>query len=285
MILVAAACFGTLAIFGKLAEDVGLNTTTLLTYRFVFGTAFIWVGLLLWRRARLLPKRERRVALALGLLYASFTAFFFWGLLFVSAGVASLVFYTYPIYVYVFAVTLLNESLSRYKLAALVLALAGVGFIVSGDAAGVDALGVLLVGLAALGYAGYVVGNRAALGSIDADLLAGTAMLATTVSTLVGALLLGRLAVPAGADQWGIVLGIAAIGTALPIFLYVSGLDRIPASHASVLSTAEPVVTVSLGVVTLGESITPVLVMGGLLVLVGVVLVQLDVTRETETPG
>jgi drug/metabolite transporter (DMT)-like permease len=110
-------------------------------------------------------------------------------------------------------------------------------------------------------------------------------MLATTVSTLVGALLLGRLAVPAGADQWGIVLGIAAIGTALPIFLYVSGLDRIPASHASVLSTAEPVVTVSLGVVTLGESITPVLVMGGLLVLVGVVLVQLDVTRETETPG
>ena len=43
--------------------------------------------------------------------------------------------------------------------------------------------------------------------------------------------------------------------------------------------------TGALGVVTLGESITPVLVMGGLLVLVGVVLVQLDVTRETETPG
>ena len=283
MALVAAACFGTLAIFGKLAEAAGLDTTTLLTYRFVLATVFIWTGLVLWRRARILPKRKRRVAFALGFLYAAFSALFFWGLLFIPAGLTSLVFFTYPVYVYIFAVTLLDESLSPYKLGALVLALSGVALILGGDASNVDIVGVVLVLFAALGYAGYIVGNRAALATIGADVLAGTAMAATSVAFLVFGLGSGRLAIPTGVDQWLIILGIAAVGTAFPIFLYVSALARIPASHASVLGTGEPLVTVILGIALLGESLTPLLVVGGVLILVGVLAIQADVGVETKT--
>lgn len=53
MVLVASAGFGTLAIFGKFAARVGLNITTLLTFRFVIGTALLWVVLVQsehWRR-------------------------------------------------------------------------------------------------------------------------------------------------------------------------------------------------------------------------------------------
>ena len=282
MALVAAACFGTLAIFGKLAEEAGLDTTTLLTYRFVLATLFIWTGLVLWRRARILPKRKRRVAFALGFLYATFSALFFWGLLFIPAGLTSLVFFTYPVYVYIFAVTLLDESLSPYKLGALVLALSGVALIVGGDASNVDVFGVVLVLFAALGYAGYIVGNRAALATIGADVLAGTAMAATSVAFLAFGLGSGRLVIPTGTDQWLIILGIAAVGTAFPIFLYVSALARIPASHASVLGTGEPLVTVILGIALLGESLTPLLVVGGVLILVGVLVIQADVGVETK---
>lgn len=274
MILVAAAGFGTLAIFGKFAEDVGLNTTTLLTFRFLIATIAIWTGLVLWRRARLLPTSKRRTAIALGLVYAAFSALFFWGLLFIPAGIAGLAFYTYPIYVYVIAVLFLDELLTRRKLGALVLALSGVGFIVGGDAAGVDVFGVALVLGAALGYAIYITGNSAALDSIEADLLAGTAMLATTVAWVVFGGVSGRLFVPTGTDQWLVILGIAIVGTAVPIFLYVSGLDRIPASNASVLSTVEPVVTVLLGIALLGEQVTVVLAVGGILILGGVGLIQ-----------
>lgn len=278
--LVSAACFGTLAIFGKLAEDVGLDTTTLLVYRFLLGTVLIWLGLLLRGRARLLGGRKRRTALGLGLLYALFTACFFWGLLFIPAGLTSLVFYTYPAYVYVFAVLLLDESLSRYKLGALVVALGGVALIVGGDVDGVDTVGVGLVMLAALGIAGYIVGSRAALGSIDADVLAGTTLIATTVCFLVFALASGRLTTPVGVDQWLVVAGIASVGTALPLFLYLTALDRIQASHASVLGTAEPLVTVTLGIILLGEALTVLLAVGGTLVLAGVVVIQADVGSD-----
>lgn len=276
LVLVAAGCFGTLAIFGKVAEDIGINTITLLTYRFVIGSIFIWGGLFIWRRARILPPRARRFALALGILYAIFSWFFFWSLLYIPAGVASLVFFTYPVYVYVLSMVVLDEILTQRKVVALVLALAGIVLIVGGDPAGVNVVGVVLMMIAALGNALYIIGNRAALASIDADVLVGTAMISTAISFVAVGLVSGQLQLPTGGDQWAVIVGIAAIGTALPLFLYVSGLERIPASHASILGTAEPVVTVILGFLLLDEQLTVAILVGGVLILGGVLLIRAD---------
>lgn len=122
MVIVAAAGFGTLAIFGKFAEEAGVNTTTLLTFRFLVGTALLWLVLALWGRARLLSGRNLPAALVLGVVYAGFSLLFFWGLLYVPAGVAGVVFYTYPAVVYLLSVTFLDEGVSVRKLLALVLA-------------------------------------------------------------------------------------------------------------------------------------------------------------------
>jgi len=276
MVLAAAVGFGTLAIFGKFAEEAGVNTTTLLTFRFVIGAGMLWVGLAAWGRLQLPSGRNLYVALALGVLYAAFSAFFFWGLLYVPAGVAGIAFYTYPALVYVISIRFLGERLFPRKLLALVFALGGVALVTGGDTAGVDRFGVGLVVLAACGYAGYITGSRAAVAAIGPDVLAGTALVASALSFLGFGLLSGRLFVPAGSEQWMPILGTAILGTTLPLFLYVSGLERIEASRAAITSTAEPVVTVLLGIVLLGEAFTPSLVVGGALVLVGVVLIQTD---------
>ncbi|SDJ78265.1 Threonine/homoserine efflux transporter RhtA [Halovenus aranensis] len=274
--LVSAACFGTLAIFGKIATEVGLSTTTLLVFRFLVGAALLWAGLAVTGRATLLDRRESRAALALGVLYALFTGFYFWGLLFIPAGLTGLVFYTYPVYVYVLAVWLLDEPLSGRKVGALALALGGVGLIVGGDPDAVDFVGVALVLLAALGLAGYVVGSRAALATADSDAFSGTVLVGTAGAFLLFGGGTGRLTLPSGLDQWLVVLGIGAIGTAVPMFLYIAALDRIQASHASVLGTAEPLVTVVLGIVVLGEAPSWLLFVGGGLILAGVLIIQTD---------
>jgi drug/metabolite transporter (DMT)-like permease len=53
--------------------------------------------------------------------------------------------------------------------------------------------------------------------------------------------------------------------------LFTEGLARIQASRASVLGTSEPLSTVLLGVVFLGEALTLPVALGALLILVGVV--------------
>lgn len=276
MVLAAAVGFGTLAIFGKFAEDAGVNTTTLLVFRFLIGTAMLWVVLAAWGRARLLRGQNLRVALSLGLLYAAFSGFFFWGLLYVPAGIAGVTFFTYPAGVYLLSVTFLDERISGRKLVSLVCAFAGVTLVAGADPTGVNLFGLVLLLAAAAGYAGYITGNRAAVGDIDADVLAGTALIATSLSSLAFGLVSGRLFVPTGVEQWWPILGTAVLGTAAPLFLYVSGLDRIEASRAAITSSIEPVVTVVLGIIILDEAFTLSLVAGGGLVLVGMLTIQVD---------
>lgn len=281
MVFAAAAGFGTLAIFGKLAAAGGLSTATLLLFRFILATAVIWSVVRICGQARVLSGRSLWIALGIGGLYGLMTGLFFWGLEFLSAGLAAIVFYTYPVHVFGISTAVLNEQLTRMKLLALGFAVLGVGLIVGVDPAGANPIGIVLVLLAAIAYATYTTGSRAALSTVEPGTLTANAMIATTVSMIPYGVMAGGLSIPTDFEQWVLVAGIGLIGTAIPIVLFIWGLNRIEASHASIIGTSEPMVTVLLGMVLLGESITPIIVVGGGFVLIGVLLIQ----REGRSTG
>ena len=282
LVFAAEAGFGTLAIFGKLAAAAGLSTSTLLLFRFVVATITVWAVFGFRGRAQLLSGRALWIALAIGTMYGVMNGLFFEGLAYLSAGLTAIVFYTYPVHVFVLATVALDERVTRLKMLALGVAVAGVGLIAGANPTGTDLFGIGLVLLAAVAYAIYTTGIRATLSSVDAGALTATALIATTLSILPYGVLTGGLSVPVGIEQWLIVFGIGLIGTAAPIVLFFRGLDRIEASHASIIGTSEPMATVLLGVALLGETITPIIIAGGALVLVGVVLIQRE-SRRAET--
>lgn len=249
MIFTAAAGFGTLAIFGKLATSIGLNTDTLLLFRFVFATLLLWAALMVTGRAKLLTGRKLLLALGIGVVYAAMTWLFFEGLKTLDAGIAAIVFYTYPVHVFVISFSMLDERITRLKLLALSLALVGVVLIIGVTPTGADVVGIGLVLLAAVGYATYTTGSRVALATVNSAQLTATAMVATTISMLPIGLFTGHLRIPVGVNEWGVVAGIAVIGTAIPIWLFIGGLNRVEASHASIIGTSEPLMTVVLGVI------------------------------------
>lgn len=279
MVFAAEAGFGTLAIFGKLAPSVGLSTSTLLLFRFIVATLTVWTVFGIRGQARLPSGRLLWIALTIGVIYGIMNGLFFEGLDYLSAGLAAIIFYTYPVYVFVIATIALNERLTRLKLLALSIAVVGVGFIASTNPTGANPVGIILLLLAAVAYATYTTGIRATLSSVGSGTLTATALIGTTLSMVPYGVISGGLSVPAGVDQWLLVFGIGLIGTAVPIILFFRGLDRIEASHASIIGTSEPMMTVLLGVVLLGETITPIIIAGGALVLVGVVLIQRDGRR------
>jgi len=77
---------------------------------------------------------------------------------------------------------------------------------------------------------------------------------------------------PATAAGWIAILGIAILSTVVAITLFFAGLDRIGPTRASTLSTIEPLFTVLLAAAVLGETIAPVQLAGGALILTAVVL-------------
>lgn len=274
LVLGAAAGFGTIGIFGKLAAAIDFGLPRLLPMRFGLATAAVIV--LARLRAWPVPRtpKDHATTFALGVVYTGMTLCFFVSLRYLTAGLATIVLYTYPVLVVGLAVAFLRESLTRVKLLALLAVLLGVVLIVDADTAGVDPIGVLLALGAAGCYALYTIGSRTLVADIRPRALLLGVLIGTTVSMTGYGLLSGRLGLPSGIDQWGIVLGLTAAGTVVPLLLFYEGVARLEASRVGVVSTVEPLVTVTLGVALLGEPMTASVVTGGLLVLGGVVLVQ-----------
>lgn len=283
LVLAAAIGFGTLGIFGRVGYEVGLNTSTLLTYRFIIAAVLLVGYLAVAGRGTWITRGPLGTAIALGVAYAAISGGYFAGLVYIPAGLAAITLYTYPVFVYLIALGLLGERLTRLKLVAMVLAIVGIVTIVGIDIDGIDLRGIGLVIVAALAYAIYTAGSRHAVADIDADTLATLAVVVTAiVFTMIG-VLTDTLFVPSGADQWGVIIGVAVFGTAVPIALFVHGLQLVEASRASILAMAEPLVTVVLGVVLLGEALTAGLLVGGTMILLGILLIQRD--RVTGRPA
>lgn len=273
--VLSAAGFGTLAIFGRFAARAGIPIQTLLAYRFLLAAPLVW-ALLSWRgRLRLLRGRPLALALALGVVgYAAMSGLFLWGVELTSAGLAGILLYVYPAIVLVFAVSFLDERVTRRTVLAVAVALVGVAFVSGGQPTGVNPLGVGVLLLAAVVYAAYITLSRVVLDEIEATTLTAYVIPGAGLTFLAYSLASGQARVPATPTQWGIVAGIAVLATAVPILSFFLAIEAIGASRTSVVSTFEPVFTVALGALLLGEAVTPATVVGGVAVLAGVVLVE-----------
>jgi drug/metabolite transporter (DMT)-like permease len=164
------------------------------------------------------------------------------------------------------------------------LATGGIALVVGVGTTDIDPLGIGLALGSAACYAVYTTGSRMLSPSISPRPLMIGILAGTTVSMLVYGVLDGGLALPTGRDEWWIVLGLALVSTVIPHLLFYEGVSRLQASRVGVVSTAEPVVTVVLGVILLGETITFSVLAGGLLVLCGVLVVQSGGTDPGSLP-
>ena len=273
MVLLAASGFGTLAVFGKFAEATGLSRPTLLFFRFAIGAGIVWAVLAARQDLTILSGRALYATIVLGVIYGLLTLAYFRGLSYMTASLTSIVFYTYPVFVFALSVPILEEQLTRLSVAALGLALAGVVMVIGIDASQVSILGVALVTAASAGYGVYNVAGRVLTADTDPTHLTAHVLVVTTATIgLVWAQ--SGFRPPAAPAHWAIIGGIGIVGTGVPLILLYEGLDRVPATHASILGTAEPLATVVLGVTILGEQLAPRTIVGAALILAGVTLVQ-----------
>ena len=275
LVLASAIGFGTLGIFGVLAAREGLSIPTVLALRFALAAVVVWAVLWLRGRLRLLSGRMLAIAFALGAGgYATQSALYFLGLEFMTAGMVAIVLYTYPAFVVIFTLVLYPGRVTTALLAALGLSFAGVALITGVDPAGADPRGVIVVLGAAFAYSLYILVSQRALVTVDPETLTAFVLPAAAVSFVVFGTGTGTLAMPESLTAWAVALAIAILATVVPVLTFFEGIAKIGASRASIISTAEPGVTVGLGALVLGEPITAVTIVGGTLIVAGVILIQ-----------
>ncbi|MEU7872478.1 DMT family transporter [Dactylosporangium sp. NPDC049140] len=280
--LVSAACFGALAIFGKLAYDAGVSPGALLLVRFTLAAALMGLVLLArpdLRRTGPGPRGRRVLVVAVGLGavgYATQAGLFFSALRMMDATLLSLILYTYPILVTVAAVLLGRDRLTRARGAALMAASAGTLLVLLGAGGGsFHPLGALLGFGSAVVYTVYILVSDTVVDRLPPVVLSTLVMTGAAGSFGARALLTGGVDLGFGPQGWFWLAGIAVVSTVAAMLTFFAGLRRTGPSTAAILSTFEPVVTTALAALTLGELLTPVQFAGGLLVLSSVVVLQL----------
>jgi drug/metabolite transporter (DMT)-like permease len=293
LVLVSACGFGSGALFAKPVYAAGVSWHVLMAWRFLIGALLAWLFLLSssGRRAGLRSLDRRTVvgALALGVLYVGNSGTYYAGLEKVDASLAALLVYIYPALVAVLALRIGRPLEGARPWLALALALAGVALTVGGiDTSSAPPLDSLLLVVASpVIYAIWIVlsarlsGERrhapnAASEGTAASAATALIMTATAVVYWTSALAVGRHAAPSDIPTaaWPGLLAIGVVSTFLAIQGFYAGAQRIGAAQAALLSTIEPVWTITLAALLLHEGLSPIQLAGGALILVAVIVAQ-----------
>lgn len=270
--LVSATGFGALPVLGKAAYDAGLGPLPLLWGRFGLAAIAFWLLVIFVVRPARPPVRSVVTGLCMGAVgYALEAGLFFVALERIDASLVELLLYAYPAIVTAVALASGREAPSPRLLSALGLATLGVVFVFAGSlASGVDPVGMAMGLGAAIVYSAYILTGERVVPTVHPVLLAALVATGATASFTVAGLLRGGLPYPRTADGWSSVAVIAGVATVVPMAALFAGIKRVGAPTASIVSTFEPVVTVVLAGLVLGETLSLVEATGAACVIVAV---------------
>ncbi len=296
LVIVSACAFGSGGLFAGPVYAAGVDWMTLLAWRFTFGEVILLTWLLLSaerrRMLRSLGRREVLLILGLGLFYVGNTGTYYWSLETVPVNLAAVIIFIYPAVVAVLSIRFARGLPGRRPWIALGMALLGsvlaIGGIPRTEMPPVS--GLVLIVLSPLIYAVWIIlaarfsGEHRRTGPEPADVEpAGAqvvAMPVMLVATLAfywaAALLTARPVLPwqIPVEAWPGLIGVGVVATAIAAQTFYAGARRIGAAQASLVSTIEPVWTIALAAILLGQVLTPVQLIGGVLVIIGVVIAQ-----------
>ena len=285
-VIVSAACFATLAILTGLAYREGVSPLPLLAWRFTLVTVLMAVYQLL-RDPRALVSGAADIGkyAVLSLTgYGAASLCFFFALKFATASVVAVLLYTYPAMVALLSAAFLGERLTKNRIIAITLTFAGCALVVGLFSEKVDATlpGVLLGLGAALGYSVFNL--------LSYRLMGGRPRLVLMTYTFgISAVAIGILTIITGGSLstatwspmlWVLLAAIVVVPTFLAVLLYLNGVRRLGPAQAAIVSTMEPLFTIVMAAMFLGERLEPMQLAGAALVVAGVVAAEWRQPRE-----
>lgn len=296
LIVLAAACFGTLGPLSRFAGDAGVDSLTLVTWRAALGAAvmaaFIAVraaaGLGRGFTLRGVPARDRWFMVAAAAANTVLNLSVFVAFERIDIALALLVFYLYPAGVAIISVVWFGERLDLVRWSALAVSLAGLVLVLTGAPGGigrVDALGIGLAFIGAMAQVFYVLSARHGFASVPGPQAAALTMSgALTLYLLIGVATGGAAALGdpvASVEAFWPVLVAGVIGAGIPTVAYITGIRALGAPRAAILATLEPVIGVGLAAWLLREQPTVVQLLGGALILGAAILLQVRRSATT----
>lgn len=269
-VLVWASSFPAISIGLRSYSPEGL---ALLRYLIASGLMGLYM---LWTRQSLPPLRDwPRIAMVGFLGITAYNLLLNQGQVGVSAGIASFIIASDPVYMSLMTLVLWNEKLNRWGWLGILISMVGVGVISLGREGGLYAdSGVFLIMLAAIAKAAYSIIQRPYLPKYGALRLVTYAIWAGTVFLLPFAPNLADDLPHATRSSTLAIIFLAIFPGLIGYISWSLAISRLPIPVAGSFLYFIPPGVVLVAWLWIGEVPSPMVLVGGVFILMGVILIQ-----------
>ena len=230
-----------------------------------------------WKRLRL-PSADLGRMFVLGILgVAASNYLYYLAIQRTNVATAIILQYTAPVWVLVYTVARGVQKPTLQRIAAVGLALTGIVLMIGIFSSGglrLDAVGVMAALAAAFSFAFYNVGGHSILRRYDRWTVLLYVILSASLFWIIVNPPWKVAAAHYSGGQWLFLLLFSLISVLAPFSFYFAGLQHLEPTRAIVVSCLEPVFSIVIAAVALGELMRPLQMVGIVLVLVAIVVVQ-----------
>lgn len=280
-VIVGSIAYSAKAIFVKLALGYGVDPLTILSMRMLVAAPIF--ALILYQAY---PSSEVRVKINfkdhMMLILTALLGFYmssmldFYGLQYITASLERIVLFSYPAMVVVFSALLFKKTITKQKFYALIICYLGLVLAFISELGQNQAnllLGSLLILACAVTFSFYYIGSERLILIFGSRVFTAYAMLVATAATSIHFLFTRPIAgFYQAVDFYLIIFGMAIFSTVVPTIMLSEGIKRIGASSAAIVSIVGPFSTIVLAALILGESMSILQILGGMLVVTGILL-------------
>ena len=272
---ISAASYGTNPLFALPLYSDGMDTNSVLFFRYAFALILLYV--MIKARGRNLKTSFRAMPsmLLLGVLMAISSITLFQSYNYMEAGIASTILFVYPIMVAIIMAVFYKERVSMQTVVCISLALIGIVLLYHGKGeATLSITGMMLVLASSLSYAIYIVlVNRPPVDQVPTIVMTFYILLVGLTIFFISSHFGADLQMPHHPIKWINVLALAAFPTCVSFVCITYATQYIGATQTAILGALEPVTAVFFGVTVFGETLTMRIVSGMLLILLAVTLI------------
>jgi len=262
----------SLLIANKAFQDgINLNTSNAIRY-FVATVLLIIYQKTRTKKIRLLP-RERNISLVLGIPVFMMGVGYLGATQYIPVSLAVLIFYTCPFYVAIISKFTENEPITITRLTAIILAFIGLSLALKVQStADLQILGIMFALMAAIGFASFITVSSLMLRTADRQAVLLHSLAAGTLLFVLFFVLTSGAEIIVTRAAWLKVSG-SGIMVTFAYITFFAGMEIIGPVKASMIMNIEPVLTIVLAAISLGERLSNIQLFGAVLVIGGIVLI------------
>lgn len=282
-ILIFTACtmLAVKSVYVKSILNLGFEPLNLLLLRLVFALPF-FIILIYFLKGFNGFKITRQECFWLALLgitgFGAAMTLTFYAFKLLGVTLTVIIMFLFPVITVFLARIFFKEPITNPKLISAILSFIGMFIVLKGSAntIDIDPMGYVFAFGSAVTCAFYGILLQKNVATMDPLKVKGYAVFFALIVIAIGNLFVGFE--PKGNIlQIGFLMGIPF--TAIPFILIAQGVKKLGASKSGVISTSEPVMAVILAMIILGESLSPMQVVGIVMVIAGIVSLEFKQTK------